>query len=445
VPHFEKMLYDQAQLVHSYLDAYQITRDETFAAVARGTLDYVLRDLTSPDGGFYSAEDADSIDPDDERLSAEGAFYVWKKADIERLLSSEEAAVFCHYYSVADRGNALSDPQKEFIDKNILFSSYTIEQTAEQCAVDAARAGELLASAGKKLLDARSHRRRPHLDDKILTSWNGLMIGAFARASAVFSDPAYAEAAVKGAERIHGVLYDPANRTLLRRYRDGEAKHEAHLDDYAFLVSGLLDLYQSTQDLRWLRWGNELTGSMITLFWDSAEGGFYDTSGRDRSVLVRTKETYDGAEPTGNSVAVMNLLRLHRLIRNDSYQSTAIKSLKYFCTVLDLSPQLMPAMMSAVDYYHSSPEHLVLIEGEDETVRTVLRTCRSAYLPNLTVVVIREDDPPSLVTEGGVVHNMTMLEGKSTMYYCSDFACQAPTTDVGELFRQMNIVGPAVN
>jgi uncharacterized protein YyaL (SSP411 family) len=433
VPHFEKMLYDQAQLAQAYMDAYQITQDETFAVVARETLDYVLRDMTSPGGSFFSAEDADSADPDDETHSAEGAYYTWKRFDIDRLLTKEESAVACHYFGVEENGNVLSDPHNEFTGKNILFTPLTIEQTAAQCSIAPSTAAVLLANAKKKLFDARLARRRPHLDDKILTSWNGLMIGAFSRASALFGKSEYAAAAIRAADHISTVLYDQENRTLRRRFRDGEAKYDAHLDDYAFLVSGLLDLYQSTQEIRWLTWANDLTGTMVSLFWDSAEGGFFDTTGRDRSVLVRMKESYDGAEPAGNSVAVMNLLRLHRITMNESYHAYAKKSLLYFCTLLDQSPQFMPALMSAVDYFLVAPEQLVIARGNDDTAETLLRACRNMFLPDLTVILLNDEEPNSLLTKGGYLQHMTARNKTTTLYYCNNFACHAPTTDVHEI------------
>ena len=437
VPHFEKMLYDQAQLAQAYMDAYQITRDETFAVVAQETLDYVARDMTSPEGSFFSAEDADSADPDDETHSAEGAFYAWKRFEIDQLLTPEEAIVSRHYFGIEEKGNVLSDPHNEFAGKNILYTPLTVAQTAEHCSVTPLVAAELLMNAKKKLFEARLKRRRPHLDDKILTSWNGLMIGAFSRASALFGKTEYAAAAVRAADHVYTVLYDPAHRTLRRRYRDGESKYEAHLDDYAFLVSGLLDLYQSTQDVRWLTWAHDLTGTMIALFWDSAEGGFYDTTGKDRSVLVRMKEAYDGAEPAGNSVAVMNLLRLHRITMNESYHTYAKKSLLYFCAMLDQSPQFMPALMSAVEYFLASPEHLVIAAGNDETAERVLHACRNMYLPELTVILLTGKESDVLLKEGGWVQNMTARNNATTLYYCSNFACHAPTTDAGEIIAQI--------
>lgn len=438
VPHFEKMLYDQAQLVEAYLDAYQITKDESFATVAKETLDYVLRDMTTSDGGFCSAEDADSIDPDASGHPKEGAFYIWKKSEIDQLLNRDEAAIFCAYYSVHDNGNALNDPHREFTGKNILYSPITIEQCAERCSVAPDRIVKLLADAKKKIMHARSLRHRPLLDDKVIAAWNGLMIGSFARAASVFSEPRYLRAAERAMEFIFAKLYNSESRTLLRRYRDGESKFEAHLDDYAFVVAGLLDLFHSTQSVRWLSLANDLTGTMITLFWDSAEGGFYDTAGKDTSVLIRSKEAYDGAEPAGNSVAIMNLLRLYHLTGNESIQKYAVKSLKYFCSLLRQSPQFMPALMCAVERSLEPPSHLVIVPGGDHIGERVLQTLSGNFLPHLTIIVLQADVRAYIVPTAQYMREMKALDGKMTLYYCSNFTCLTPTTNIGDIFRQIH-------
>ncbi|MEW5798618.1 MAG: thioredoxin domain-containing protein [Bacteroidota bacterium] len=436
VPHFEKMLYDQAQLVHSYLDAYQITHDEFFATVAKETLDYVLRDLTSPEGGFYSAEDADSNDPEHPEHKTEGAFYVWKKSDIDRVLTREESQVFCHYFMVEEAGNALSDPQQEFVRKNILFAPFTHEQTAQFCAMRVEKVIALLDSAKTKLFAARNLRSRPHLDDKIVTSWNGLMIGAFARAGLIFANNKYRNAALDAAEFIRSTMYDGKKQLLFRRYRDGEVKFEAHLDDYAFLISGLIDLYQSTFDLHWLQWADELMGRTITLFWDSSEGGFFDTSGKDPSILVRMKEAYDGAEPTGNAIAVMNLLRLFFLTNTESYKKYAESSLKYFCTLLAQSPQIMPQLMSAVELYSTPPEHLVIVPAAEKGTDGFLSVAAGKFLPHLSIVVLTNETSQYFVKQFPFMDGM-MKTGDNAAYYCAAYVCQFPTHDPKELERQL--------
>lgn len=436
VPHFEKMLYDQAQLVQSYLDAYQITGDETFASVARATLDYVLRDVRSPLGGFYSAEDADSTDPHDPAHAKEGAFYLWEKSEIDRIVTPSESAVFCHYYSINEHGNALNDPHSEFINKNIPFSAFTLEETAAVARVSVEEATRLLESARRSLFAERLQRPRPHLDDKVLTSWNGLMIGAFARASVVLSDQRYRTAAEQAAEFILSRMMEPETKTLFRRFRDGEVKFEAHLDDYAFFVSGLLDLYEATFDVRWIEQANELTGRMITLFWDSAEGGFYDTSGKDRSVLVRTKEAYDGAEPTGNSIAVMNLLRLYHLIATPSYRAYAEKSIKYFCTLLAPSPQIMPQMMSAVEYFRTTAEHLVIVPGDTDENFSVPGQLSKRFAPVRTCILLSRQSRQFFSDYAAYTRDMSTVNNITTYYYCSDFTCEKPVNNIDDIIEK---------
>ncbi|MEK9136554.1 MAG: thioredoxin domain-containing protein, partial [Bacteroidota bacterium] len=323
VPHFEKMLYDQAQIVSSYIDLFQITKDPLFASVAREVLEYVMRDMTHPQGGFYSAEDADSPKPEAPEEEGEGAFFLWTRKEVISVLGQEDAEVLCFYYGVEEAGNAPSDPQHEFTRKNILYIARSLEQTARSFNRPEKEIAEVLSRSKQRLFAARSNRPRPHLDDKILTSWNGLMISAFSRAHQVLGDPNYLEAAERAAGFILANMHDGRNNQLIRRYRDGEARHEAHLDDYAFIVQGLLDLYEASFDVKWLTHALEITRTQIALFWDSQGGGFFDTAGKDPSVLVRMKEQYDGAEPTGNAIAVVNLVRLSQITNSHELREKA--------------------------------------------------------------------------------------------------------------------------
>jgi hypothetical protein len=363
VPHFEKMLYDQAQLVRAYTDAYEITRDGFFAGVVRDTIGYVLREMTDARGGFYSAEDADSREAHSSGAAREGAFYAWTKQEIERALTRDEAAVFCSYYSIEEHGNVVSDPHGDFSGKNILFAPHTIAQTAALCAMTAEAAASHLASAQRTLFALRSARPRPLLDDKIITGWNGLMIGALARAAAVMKEDVWLAAAKKAADFVASSLYDKEGKILFRRYRDGEASNEAHLDDYACMASGLIELYEASSDVRWLDLAGALTGTQEALFWDSASGGYYDTSGKDQSVLVRMKEMYDGAEPAGNSVAALNLVRLSRLTSGIRYQAMAASTLRCFSSKIQRIPHMMPLLLAAVDEWLSPSAPVCTDEG----------------------------------------------------------------------------------
>ncbi len=314
VPHFEKMLYDQAQLAISYLEAYQITHDAFFAGVARRIFDYVLRDMTDRDGGFYSAEDADSaIDPAKPDVKGEGAFYVWTHEEIEHIAGEPAAAWFSFRYGVAPHGNVQDDPHSEFTGKNILYQAHTVEETARHFSKTPEEMGHALAAAAEKLLAARRKRARPHLDDKVLTAWNGLMISAFAKGGAVLSEPRYSAAATRAAEFTLSRMYDAKSGVLLRRYRQGDAAIPGFLDDYALFTQALLDLYETEFDIRYLQTAVKLATKQSELFEDKEHGGFFSTAAGDASLLMRMKDDYDGAEPSGNSVAALNLLRLAQM------------------------------------------------------------------------------------------------------------------------------------
>ena len=438
VPHFEKMLYDQAQLAHSYLDAYQITHDEFYARIARETLDYVLRDMTDLAGGFYSAEDADSLDPEKPSHSSEGAFYLWTKAEIERNLESDSAKIFCHHYGVDEHGNALSDPLGEFENKNILFCSFTLEQTAKIFSLDESKVESILAAGRKKLFELRDARSRPLRDDKIITAWNGLMIGAFARASRIFSEPRYAEAATHAAYFVETALYDPATGTLKRRFRDTEAKFEAQLDDYAFFVQGLLDLYEATFDPRSLKLALELHGTQISLFWDASEGGFYDFSGRDPSILLRTKEMYDGAEPAGNSVAAMNLIRISQMTDDTILKKMLETMIGRIGVQVQQAPHAMPLMMAAIDFFLTTPKQIVIAGKRDSAdTRKFLEEIARRYLPNKILLLADGDSNQEfLASRLPFLASMTSLENRVTAYICEDYACSFPTTDLTQ-FRAL--------
>lgn len=437
VPHFEKMLYDQAQLVHSYLDAFQSTQDPLFADVAKGTLDYVLRDMTLADGGFCSAEDADSTDLSRDGAMTEGAFYTWTKAEVDQLLSVEDARIFCHHYTVEESGNVLHDPHKEFTGKNILFNPFTEEQTASQLAIGVDQVRRSLATARAVLFEARAKRPRPLRDDKVLTSWNGLMLGAFARASQVLHEPRYHEAAVRSAEFLRTSLYNEERATLLRRYRDGEAAFDAHLDDYAFLADGLLHLFEATSDIRWLEWAETLAGTMITQFWDSAEGGFYDTAGKDPSILVRMKEAYDGAEPTGNSVAAHVLLRLHRITNDERYASYAERTMRYFCAMLEQSPQIMPQLMAAVEYHRTAPAHLVIAAPDRASAGPLLHEALVGYRPHLEIILLLPETKEPVSKRFPYLRGMQIPSGGAAAFLCSDFVCGLPVSAPEELHERL--------
>ncbi len=341
VPHFEKMLYDQAQLASAYLDAFQASGDAGLAQVAREILDYVLGDMTSPQGAFYSAEDADSlIDPQRGGQSGqkgEGAFYVWTEDEILSVLGAPLGELFARHYGVEARGNVHQDVHGEFPSKNILYEAVPVEE-ADRAAMAEARA---------RLRDVRSRRARPHLDDKILTAWNGLMISAFAKAAHVLGDARYLEAARRAADFVWNRMRAPADGTLLRRYRDEEAAVTGFLDDYVCFALCLVDLHEVTGAPEYLEKAIFLTDSFIQRFEDKSLGGFYATGEITHDLVLRIKDDYDGAEPSGNSLAALLLLRLARITCREDYQRAADRTIAAFAGQLSAAPNALPQMLVA--------------------------------------------------------------------------------------------------
>jgi len=435
VPHFEKMLYDQAQLVNSYLDAFQITSDESFARTARETLDYVLRDMTDPEGGFYSAEDADSPEPENPAHASEGAFYLWTKKEIENILQAEDAKVFCHHFGVDEYGNALSDPHSEFRGKNILFSPFTVEQTASFFSMDEGKVRAMIGDAKAKLFAARTQRPRPRRDDKVITAWNGLMISAFARASHILRETRYAEAAERAAQFAARELYDSKTTTLHRRFRDGETKFEAQLDDFAFFIQGLLDLYEATFDIERLTFALELHRTQVALFWDSSGGGFFDFSGQDKSILLRTKEAYDGAEPAGNSAAALNLIRLSQMTGDGILKMQTEVVMKSFSAVLQRAPDAMPQMIVAINFFLSAPRQII-IAGSRNSPATAefLDEIARHFLPAMIMLSADGGAGQDFLSKRiPVIASMVPKDGSTTAYICENFKCELPVNTIEQL------------
>ena len=421
----------------SYLDAFQITREPIFENTARDILDYVRRDMTDKDGGFYSAEDADSQLERDKPEHAEGAFYVWTEEEIARRLGPECAKVFSFYYGVEPKGNAPaeSDPRGEFKGKNILIQRHTVAETAKEFQIDESKAAALLEKSRQLLLAARAQRPRPHLDDKILTAWNGLMISGFARAYQVLGDPAYLEAANNAADFVREKLYRTETNTLRRSFRDGPSEVEGFADDYAYLIAGMLDLYQASFDTSRITWALQLQQRQNELFWDEKDGGYFSTSGKDPNVLLRMKVDYDGAEPSPNSIAAANLLRLAALLDKSETRTRAEKTLHAFDTQLERASSAMPQMLVALDWFRSKPKQIV-IAGKLTAPDTAAMLCEvhRHFLPNTTVILA--DGGAGQEFFAGQVEFMKSIgptDGKATVYVCENFACHLPTTDAKTL------------
>jgi uncharacterized protein YyaL (SSP411 family) len=417
VPHFEKMLYDQGQLATSYLEAFQITGDRQYADIARRIFDYVLRDMTDSGGAFYSAEDADSvIDPAHPDLKGEGAFYIWSAEETRRIAGDRDAALFAHRYGVRENGNVDNDPHGEFTGKNILYQAQPAEDPLALARVEAA------------LLEARSRRIRPHLDDKILTSWNGLMISAFALGGAVLEDARYADAARRAAAFLTGRMYDPVTGLLLRRFRAGEAAIPGFLDDYALFTQALIDLYEAQFDLDHLRLAVKLTGKMRELFEDSA-GAFFSTPAGDPSLVLRVKEDYDGAEPSGNSVAVMNLLRLARMTGRADFRDSAERAFAAFGSRISHMPAAVPQMLAACEFSLGEPREIVFAGHKDSPeLNVLLRELRRRFVPNRVTFLA----DPALIGWVPGIEGMKPHNAPASVYVCRNFACQLPVSTASE-------------
>jgi uncharacterized protein YyaL (SSP411 family) len=443
VPHFEKMLYDQAQLVVAYSEAAQLTGDRFYADVALDTLDYVRRDLTSPGGGFFSAEDADSVPPehaDEPRPhKMEGAFYIWRDEEIQEVLGAD-ADVFRARYGILPDGNAPADPQGEFTNKNLLYTARSLDHVASMTGRSEEEVSASLDNSRGLLMVRRSLRPRPHLDDKVLTAWNGLMIAAFARAARTLDGAeGYLQDAQRAARFVREQLWQPSTRTLLRRYRDGSAGVEAYAEDYAYLVWGLLELFQADGNADWLEWAITLQRRQDELFWDPIDGGWFSTTGKDESVLLRLKEDYDGAEPAAGSVSVMNLLALSHLGTANSAEAIET-TLGIFAPRLSQSGRVAPMMLAALSTYHAGTPQLVIAgDPSAQDTRNLYDVVRRRYLPTTIFM------PLTTVARDRLSHllpwtaSMRAVDGRATAYLCRDFACESPTTDPVELGRMLSM------
>jgi len=439
VPHFEKMLYDQAQLVNSYLDGFLITGDEKYSRVAKEILDYTLRDMHDPAGGFYSAEDADSDNPYKQGEHGEGAFYLWTKEDIDKQLGQLAAEIFNKRYGVKDGGNVDQDPMQEFTGRNILYLATTDEEVATGLNQDRQEIVKSLAASKQELFKNRQQRRRPHLDDKVITAWNGMMIGALARAGTALNDPELLAEAVRTATFIENTLYNPATRTLLRRYRKQQAGLTGQLDDHSYLVSGLLELYQASHDPKWLRWSMELTRRQIELFWNDTAGFFFD-SAEDPSIKIRMRDRYDGAEPAGNSVAAHNLLRLGQLYNKPEWLQMARRLIGSFSETINQYPPSLPLMLAAWLHIDSKASQIVIAGKRDaEDTKAMLQIAYTYFSPN-RLILLADGGENQLFLAGNLpfMESVNPIGGKATAYVCSDFTCKMPVTDPTDLELQLD-------
>ncbi|MBL9135683.1 MAG: thioredoxin domain-containing protein [Verrucomicrobiales bacterium] len=416
VPHFEKMLYDNAQLVHLYLDAFLVSGEVRFADIARSTIGYVLRDMTHPDGGFYSAEDADSE-------GHEGKFYCWTQEELASLLPADELGVVTRRYGITRKGNFEDHSHPQPLKGLNVLSIVDPKLTPDEVRV--------LESAKARMLVARSKRVRPHLDDKILTSWNGLMLGAMARAAVILDEPKWLAAAERNVAFLKERLWDGQNGTLFHRWRDGERDTVQLLDDYAFLLDGVVHLYEATLRPEHLQFAIQIADGLLARFHDPGVGGFWQSGPGAKDLIVRFKEEYDGAEPSGNSVATLALLRLASITERGEYRQAAEQTLRYFSDRLAKAPQTVPYLLQALDFSVEEPKRVVIAgaEGEAATGR-LIKAAHSVYQPRRVILGTRGPVEPFART-------LSAKEDQPTAYVCTGTACQPPTRDPAKVMAMV--------
>jgi hypothetical protein len=428
LPHFEKMLYDQALLAMAYTEAYQATEGTAeYEQTAREIFEYVLRDMTDPAGGFYSAEDADSE-------SEEGKFYLWTQEEVKDILSKEEAELVNIVFNIHKEGNFAEEATGRKTGGNILYLKKSLREIASDLAIPQEELGKTLEEARTKLFNAREKRVHPHKDDKILTDWNGLMIAALAKGAQVFGESLYEEAARRAADFILTSMVDAGGR-LYHRYRDGEGAIAAFLDDYAFLTWGLIELYEATFETSYLQRALDLNAIMLKHFWDEEKGGFYFTADDADIILTRKKEIYDGAVPSGNAVAMLNLLRLARLTAHSELEEKAAHIPRTFSNAVSQSPGAFTQLMVALDFALGSSYEVVIVGDPDaEDTKAMIKNLRKAFAPS-KVVLFRpaEEARADIISVAEFTKDLTRIGNKATAYVCRSFRCELPTTEAHQM------------
>ncbi|MBI3115841.1 MAG: thioredoxin domain-containing protein [Thaumarchaeota archaeon] len=418
IPHFEKMLYDNALLSVAYLEAYQLTRDDLFHQTVRDILDWILREMAGSEGGFYSAQDADTED-------GEGFYYSWTTEEIVSRLGAKTGEMITHYFGVTPAGNFEEG-------RSILHVTTTTEDAASKFRLSQDEMSRMLNDSRQILLDARLKRKRPAVDDKILTSWNGLAISAFARAYQVLREERYLAAAERSASFILSNLYKQG--ILLRRYRDGETAIQGTLEDYSFLLQGLLDLYEASFEPSLLQRAVQLARQMVELFWDKQEGGFFLNSS-SQELIVRVKEAYDGPTPSGNSVAALDLLRLWEMTGDEGLREMAEATIKLFGERLENEPTAHTFMLMAVDFLLGPRKEVVVVDSRIDRASPLIREIQSRFLPNKVVVLLSGNSTVAEISH--LVEGKVMVGGKPTAYICENFACKNPINEVTVLRNEL--------
>ncbi len=448
IPHFEKMLYDQAILARTYVEMYQITRDPFFSRIAHDILNYCLRDLRDAGGAFHSAEDADSLDPyefegmtpdpSQKHQKKEGAFFLWTEEHIRSVLEEKDAEILIFHYGIRPEGNAKSDPHGEFANRNVLAEAHSVEECARKFGVSPRDVEASLEKARSVLFPLREERPRPHLDDKVLVDWNGLLISSLAYAGRVLDEPRYITAAEEAARFILTNMYREGR--LLHRYRDGEAAISGMLEDYAFFINALIDLYEATFDVLYIEKAVALHEAMAAQFADEENGGFYLTAKDAEGLIYRPREIYDGAIPSGNSMAALALVRLYHITFDSDYQDQYEKLFASFAGNILQRPSAYTQMLMAYDFA-VGPAAEIVIAGprEDKATGTLADAVYDSFLPNRVIIHRDSNDAKAKRIQrlSPFIENQRPLNDKPTAYFCENSVCQKPTGDIAEWKRML--------
>jgi len=421
VPHFEKMLYDNALLSRMYLHLYQVTKDPEARRVAEETLDYVVREMTDASGGFYSSQDADSE-------GHEGKFFVWSRQEIVAALRKPDADIFCAYFNITEGGN--------FEGRNILNVTERLEDLAARNKIPAEQLREILEAGRHNLFAIRERRVKPGRDEKVLTAWNGLMLASFAEAAAILERPDYLRVAEANASFLLEHLQ--SDDLLLRTYKDGDAKLNAYLEDYACLIDGLISLYETSGKLKWIESATSLADRMIDEFWDDESGGFFFTGKSHEQLIVRSKEFLDNATPSGNSTATFSLLRLGALTGSENYRRLATTVLRLLADQIRRYPSAFGFALRALDFYMDTPIEIALVgNAADARLSELSRAVWETYLPNRVVAVCTQDHERAAEIVP-LLRDRDTLASQPTAFVCEAYACKVPAHTAGELRRQLS-------
>ena len=429
VPHFEKMLYDQALISNVYIEAYQATKKDKYRKTALEIFEYVLRDMTSPEGAFYSAEDADSE-------GIEGKFYVWSLDEINKILDPEDAKFASKVFGITEEGNFSEESTGEKTGNNIIHIENSAEDIAEIFKISIEEIEEKIENIRKKLFKARENRIRPHKDDKILTDWNGLMIAALAKGSGIFGNEKYLIAAKKAADFIINKMY--INNRLMHRFREVEASINGNLDDYAFIIYGLLELYEASFNPEFLKIALSLNKTVLNHFWDSKNGGFYFTPDDGEKVLIRKKEIYDAAIPSGNSIQMLNLLRLSQITEDEEMKLKALQLEKAFSESIMRSSTGFTQFLVGLDFKFG-PSYEIVIAGNPEDALKMINIIKENYIPNKTIALRPSDKSSEIIGIIPSLKSKRSEDNKATAYICSEGTCKNPTTDVKMLLKLLDV------